>query len=239
MTNKVTCIVVDDEPLAIELLEEYINQTPRLQLLNKFDNPLSAMEYLKSHKVDILFVDIQMPVLTGIDLVKILQEPPTVIFTTAYREYAVESYDLEAIDYLVKPITYVRFIKAINKYNESLASHTTQESPSQLNTPIEKPKESIYVNVNKKYIKIVFSDIHYIESVKDYIDIHMKDNVVTTKSTITDFYTKLPDNFIRIHRSFIVNRKQVTAFTQHDLEIGDKELPIGKSYKQDVMRTLN
>lgn len=239
MTNIATCIVVDDEPLAIELLKGYISQTPTLKILDTFDNPLSAMEFLKSQKVDILFVDIQMPVLTGVDLVKILQDPPAIIFTTAYREYAVESYELKAIDYLVKPITYVRFIKAINKYQESIGINNPDLSPILSDSKSEKPKESIYVNVNKKYIKIVFSEILYIESVKDYIDIHKTDGTVTTKSTITDFYKKLPNNFIRIHRSFIVNRKKITAFTQHDVEIFDKELPIGKSYKEEVMKSLN
>ena len=182
-----------------------------------------------------------MPVLTGIDLVKILPDPPSIIFTTAYREYAVESYDLHAIDYLVKPITYVRFLKAINKL-EKINTDFSASSVIHQNEQTEKEemtKDSIYVNVNKKYIKVIFNDILYIESVKDYIHIHLDTEKVITKSTISDFFSKLPKEFIRVHRSYIVNRRKLTAYTHHDIEINTKEIPIGKSYRHSVIDILN
>ena len=228
-------MIVDDEPLAIQLLTAHIYQMPELELVATAENPIEAIRLLKEHTIDLLFLDIQMPVLTGIELVKTLQNPPGVIFTTAYREYAVESYELDVVDYLMKPITFIRFLKAVNKFlgqNQNSPSHTIP-SKTEETTP-----ESIYVNVNKKYVKVTFSDILYIESVKDYIHIHKADETVITKDKISEFAEKLPDNFFRVHRSFIVNRQMITAFTAHDVEIGEKEIPIGGSYKDEVMRKL-
>jgi len=232
----IRCIIVDDEPLAIDLLTKHVAQVPELTLVATASNPIDALSILKSEQVDLMFIDIQMPVLTGIELVKTLPDPPAVVFTTAYREYAVESYDLNVLDYLMKPITFIRFIKSVNKYfdlndKESVDIKIVKE-------PLNEQAKSIYVNVNKRYVKVVFDTIRYIESVKDYIHIHTLSESVVTKEKISDFMSKLPDGFIRVHRSFIVNRQMITAFTAQDVEIGEKKIPIGTSYKEEVLSIL-
>lgn len=241
MKDEIRCVIIDDEPLALELIAGYVSQTPGFIVTNKFSNAIEAITYLKVTEVDLLFLDIQMPVLTGLDLVKVLSSPPAIVFTTAYREYAVESYEHNAIDYMVKPITYLRFLKAINKYQSLHKSPITKSDASFSDTINETPKKEthIYVNVNKKYVKVSFEDILYIESVKDYIQIYTIKDEISTKFTLTEFYDRLPTYFIRIHRSFIVNKHKITAFTHQDIEINTKELPIGKSYKDNVINFLN
>lgn len=237
MKDSFQCVIVDDEPLAIELMQAHIQQIPQLDLVYTTGNPIDALQYLKSNNFDLLFIDIQMPVLTGLDLVRTLKDTSGVIFTTAYREYAVESYDLNVVDYLVKPITFIRFLKAVNKYLDTkkiqapeIGSITKEETST--------IASSIYVNVNKRYVKVVFEDIDYVESVKDYIHIHIGDEAIVTKDKLSDFVLKLPSEFIRIHRSFVVNRRKITAFTAQDVEIGKKELPIGQNYKADILSIL-
>lgn len=234
MSKKINCMIVDDEPLAIQLLTTHIKQIENLELVATANNPIEALGLLKELSVDLLFLDIQMPVLTGIELVKALQNRPDVIFTTAYRDYAVESYELDIIDYLMKPITFVRFVQSVNKYLDKKSNTTNLASTNDT----QQENISIYVNVNRRYVKVIFDDINYIESLKDYIHIHTTNDIVITKETISHFETKLPKSFLRIHRSFIVNRFKITAFTSHDIEIGTKEIPIGGSYREDVIRKL-
>lgn len=237
MSEKIKCLIVDDEPLAIMLIEKHLAQIPQLELVASCQNPLAAFEILKKESIDLLFLDIQMPVLTGLEFAKSLQHPPSIIFTTAYREYAVESYELNVVDYLLKPITFTRFFKAINKF---LNSRQTEPTPviQVTSTSSSAEPEFIYVNANKKHIKILFQDILYVESIKDYVRIHTNHQRITTKDKISEFGQKLPDYFLRIHRSFIVNRRKVTAFTAHDVEIGEVEIPIGVSYKKGVFEVL-
>ena len=206
MSTTFKCMIVDDEPLAIQLLEEHVKQTPQLEVVATAENPIDALRLLKENKIDLLFLDIQMPVLTGIELVKTLQNPPGIIFTTAYREYAVESYELNVVDYLMKPITLIRFLKAVNKFLDGQEQVAETKTENTINKP--SGKYSIYVNVNKRFVKVVFEEIQYVESVKDYIHIHTNLETVVTKSKISDFENDLPEIFIRVHRSFIVNRKK-------------------------------
>lgn len=239
MSEKVQCLIVDDEPLAIQLIQSHIERLPQLEIVAACQNALDAFEVLKKEKIDLIFLDIQMPVLTGIEFVKSLQHPPSVIFTTAYREYAVESYELEVVDYLLKPITFTRFFKAINKYlNQKQAAQSTHPAP-QTAPSVEASEDSfLYVNANKKRIKVWFQEVEYVESLKDYIRIHQASGSITTKEKISEFEQKLPAFFLRIHRSFIVNTKKITAYTAHDVEIKDKEIPIGGSYKKEVFEKL-
>lgn len=227
----IKCLIIDDEPLAIKLIKRHVEQVPSLELVDTFQNPLAAFELIKKEKIDLLFLDIQMPVLTGLEFVKALQNPPSVIFTTAYRDYAVESFELNIVDYLVKPITFTRFLKAVLKY-ENQIQKIESPAPTPLTILPKAPtSDHLFVNANKKHIKISFEDILYIESIKDYVRIHTKETSTMTKFKISEFEKKLPENFLRIHRSFIVNTYQITAYTAHDVEIGDKEIPIGGSYK--------
>ena len=239
MSEKVRCLIVDDEPLALQLIQAHIERLPQLEIVAACQNALEAFDLLKKEQIDLVFLDIQMPVLTGIEFVKSLQHPPSIIFTTAYREYAVESYELEVVDYLLKPITFTRFFKAINKYlNQHRAPQASQ--PTAQPTPIAEASEDsfLYVNANKKRIKVSFEDVEYIESLKDYIRIHQPNGSITTKEKISEFEQKLPAYFLRIHRSFIVNTKKITAYTAHDVEIKEKEIPIGGSYKKEVFERL-
>ncbi len=231
---KTQCLIIDDEPLACTLIADYISKIPQLEVLAICHNALEAFEVLKNKQVDLLFLDIQMPTLTGIDFLKSLSNTPKVIFTTAYREYAIESYELEVLDYLLKPIPFERFFKAVDKYFKSVSSINTQ---TLLSKPTEMPNY-IQINMNKKHHRILFDDIIYAESLKDYVKVHTKGMSIITKEKISDFETKLPDFFIRTHRSYIVNSKKITAFTSQDVELGDKEIPIGISYKQQVFAIL-
>ncbi|MEE9361800.1 MAG: LytTR family DNA-binding domain-containing protein [Cellulophaga sp.] len=234
--KKVKCLIIDDEPLAIALIENHISKLSNLEIVASCSNAVTGFEVLKSQHIDLIFLDIQMPLLTGIEFLKSLSNPPNIIFTTAYREYAIESYELEVIDYLLKPISFDRFFKAINKYFKSL-------EPANFAVATTSPKlddsaAHIYVNSNKKHYKIRFADILYAESTKDYVRIHTAESTIVTKEKISDFVQKLPSYFLRTHRSYIVNTKKITAFTTHDIEIEAIEIPIGISYKQTVLDTL-
>ena len=237
MSEKIRCLIVDDEPLAIKLIETHVAKIPQLEIVATCQNALDAFEILKKETIDLLFLDIQMPVLTGMELAKSLQNSPSIIFTTAYREYAVESYELDVVDYLLKPIPFTRFFKAINKFLNNREQPATPVIQVAATNTIKEPKY-IYVNANKKHIKIYFQHILYIESLKDYVRIHTTDQRITTKDKISEFEQKLPNYFLRVHRSFIVNKRQITAFTAHDIEIGQTEIPIGVSYKKGVMAIL-
>ncbi len=236
LEKKINCLVVDDEPLAMRLLEKHIAQFPQLKLVASCWNAIEAFDLLKKHTIDLIFLDIQMPGLTGIDFVKSLQNPPHVIFTTAYREYAVESYELDVIDYLLKPITMERFFKSISKYFDRIENIAS--SPNNATQVASSESSFIFVNTNRKHIKVWFKDILYVESVKDYVRIHRSKQSIMTKDKISEFEHKLPDHFLRIHRSFIINTQKISAYTSHDIEIEGREIPIGISYKKGVMNFL-
>ncbi len=230
----IQCVIIDDEPLAIQVIQRHLEQLRELKLIGTFQNPLEAFELLKKTNIDLIFLDIEMPLMSGIDFIKTLQNPPKVIFTTAYRNYAIESYELDVVDYLLKPISFTRFFQAINKFKKLSNLSVTKQLPIEDDVA----NDHIYVNSNKKHIKINFEKVLFIESIKDYVRIHMKEKSVITKDSITNFETKLPDEFLRIHRSYIVNTTKITAFTKMDIEIGEKEIPIGASYKQKVSEAL-
>mgnify|MGYP005989733147 CR=1 FL=1 len=228
----IKCVIVDDEPLAIRVLEKHISNVPDLQLIATFDNAISAGKYLQESNVDLLFLDIQMPVVTGIDFVKNTDLQPKIIFTTAFREHALEGYELDIIDYLLKPISFIRFYKSINKYR---ALSSSKISTNKESLEIEKISNHIFVNSNKKLIKIAFDDMLFIDSIKDYVRIHTEKETITTKDKISSFIEKLPATFMRVHRSYIVNIDKVAALTAKDVVLtNDMEIPIGSSYKETI-----
>lgn len=234
---KTKCLIVDDEPLAIEVIENHISQFENLEVAATCRNAIKAFEILETKKIDLLFLDIQMPKLTGIDFLKSIKNPPKVIFTTAYIDYALEGFELDVLDYLVKPISFQRFLKALNKYFEIANPKAKSNKTTEQNSNIE--KDFIFVKADRKNHKILFSEILYIESIKDYIKIHTPDKKLLVKHTLSSFEDELPNNcFIRIHRSFIVNLNHITAYTAHDIEIESVEVPIGISYKQKVFERL-
>jgi len=234
MHQKIKCLIVDDEPLAITVLKEFLEKIPQLELVNTCADALQAFQILSQEKIDLVFLDIEMPGLNGIDFIKSLANPPSIILTTAYREYAMESYEIEVVDYLLKPISFSRFFKAINKYLKSINIVAVEQVVEQKTS-----QGSIYVYSNKKNIKVYLEEILYIESLKDYVRIHTSQQQIISKDTISRYEELLPNSFLRVHRSFIINKEKISAFTQHDIEIGEQEIPIGSSYKKKVIELLN
>ena len=217
------CIIVDDEPPAIKVLEKYIDTVPTLEISGTCSNAFEAMNLLAKSRVDLLFLDIQMPQLMGTELLRTLPNPPKVIFTTAHRGFAIEAFELDAVDYLLKPISFERFLKAVNKVLQT--NYSLAEIPS--------PGISfVYFRADRKMVKVFLDDILYIESYRDYVLIHLKkEKLLKVKLTLNHVERMLPENqFLRIHRSFLVSMNKITAFTKTDVEIGRTELPIGKSY---------
>ncbi|MFT7071216.1 MAG: DNA-binding LytR/AlgR family response regulator [Patiriisocius sp.] len=231
----IRCLIIDDEPLAIEVIKTHLSKLEELELVDAFNNPVEALETINTNTIDLIFLDIEMPLLTGIEFLKTLDNLPKVIFTTAYRNFAIESYELEVVDYLLKPISFSRLFKAVNKFKKQTKVPVMEIATSEESIT----NDHMYVNANKKFIKIKFDDILYIESVKDYVRIHLPTKSVVTKDSISNFEDKLPNKFLRIHRSFIVNSKKVTAFTKVDIEIGKIEIPISASYKEGVIGFLS
>ena len=228
---KTTCAIIDDEPLAIELIKAHISKFNTIEIVGSCNNAIEGAELLQTKQVDLLFLDIQMPTLTGIEFLRSLNNPPKVILTTAYRDFALEGYELDVVDYLLKPISFDRFFKAVNKYFKTVQP---QQPTNNTNKNVDDSSTYMYVNSNKKHFKVLFEDILYAESLKDYVRIHTQNTTITTKEKISDFEKRLPSTFLRIHRSYIVNSQKITAFTAQDIEIGTIEIPIGISYKQLV-----
>ena len=236
----INVIIVDDEPLALDVLETYIEKIPQLNLVKRCNNALEANQVLKDHDVDLMFLDIQMPQLTGIDFLKTLANPPLVIFTTAYANYAIEGFELNAIDYLLKPISFERFLKAVNKAQEQL--ELQKKDSVVANT--EEDADFIFVKADKKLIKIKFTDILYIEGLKDYVIIRMNAGRVITLQTMKSLEAKLPEGmFKRIHRSYIVSIDKINAVLGNMVEVVEKgqpkHIPIGKNYRDQLLAIIN
>jgi DNA-binding LytR/AlgR family response regulator len=232
---KIKCLIVDDEPLALDVLETYIGRLDNLELVCRCNNAVEAYNCLQTTQVDLMFLDIQMPKLTGIDFLKSLPNPPKVIFTTAYRDYAVEGYELNAVDYLLKPISFDRFLKAIAKI-------TPQEPKPTATVNAAEPdyKDAfIYLKADKKMVKVMLADILYIESLKDYIRVKTETKEIISYQKISFLEEKLPaDKFLRIHRSFIIALDKVQAFSATTVDLGKTEIPIGRLYKNEVLQIL-
>ncbi len=235
-------LIVDDEPLALDVLETYIGQMPELQLVKRCSNALEANEALKAHEVDLMFLDIQMPQLTGIDFVKTLTKPPMVIFTTAYPNYAIQGFDLNALDYLLKPISLERFMKAVNKALEQAdLLHRENHSGGQA---AHDGMDFFFVKADKKLVKVNFTDIIYIEGLKDYVIIRLLHGRVITLQTMKSLEDKLPfGRFKRIHRSYIVAMDKITAIEGNMVEVVEKDkpklLPIGKNYRDELLELID
>lgn len=229
------CLIVDDEPPAREVLKRYIQKLPMLRLAGECGNALQVIPFLHTNPVDILFLDIRMPQLNGLELVSTLSNPPKIIFTTAYGEYALESYELQATDYLLKPIKFERFVKAVNRAIPNLApTQATAELPSVVEDSY------LYFRADRKMVKVVLKDIFYVESLKDYVKIITTDNQVITKYSMAALEAMLPAaGFLRIHRSFIIATDKLTAYSNSHVQLNSLELPIGKMYQHDVFRRLN
>lgn len=223
---KYKCLIVDDEELARELIKTHLSSLAEFELVASCTSAIEAYNVIQKESIDLIFLDIEMPQLKGTDFLKNLKINPKVIFTTAYREYALEGYELDVIDYLLKPITFSRFLKAVDKFKKNVYKKE------------ERVDSSIYIQRNKKSIKVRLDEIWYIESVKDYVKIYLKEEEIQFKSSISAFEKRLNSNFLRVHRSYIVNTTKITAFTKKDIEIEWVEIPIGDYYKKNVFAKL-
>ncbi|HVV07504.1 MAG TPA: LytTR family DNA-binding domain-containing protein [Puia sp.] len=229
---KVRCLLVDDEPLAIQLLQNHLEQLEDFEVVGTCTNAIKALSILNSREVDLLFLDIKMPKFSGMELLRTLKHPPRTILTTAFREFAVDCYDLDIVDYLLKPITLDRFLRSIERYLRSV----DKKEPGM---PAAAGKEYIYIKSNNKFFKLDLDDILYVESIKDYVKIYTTDREIQARFKISDFEKQVEKmGFLRIHRSFIVNIKHIQAFTMTHVELGRNEVPIGLSYKEHVFKAL-
>ena len=231
---KTRCLLVDDEPLAIRLIENHISQIDSLEVVATCHTALKAFEILNTQEIDLMFLDIKMPHLTGLDFLKTLKNPPKTIFTTAYRDYALESYEVETVDYLLKPITFERFIQAIDRY----VRQTSSSIPAvRKDTAVS---DCIFIKSGSKQHKLHLDDILYIESLKDYIKVHLTNSTnLVSKYKLGDMEKELSKHdFLRIHRSFIINTTKITAFSSHEIDVNNIEVPIGASYKEAVVLYL-
>jgi DNA-binding LytR/AlgR family response regulator len=233
---KLKTILVDDEPHALEVLVSYLQNFNEIEILAQCQNAIQAFQVLQQNKVDLMFLDIKMPGLTGTELLRSLKNPPKVIFTTAYHDFAVEGFDLNAIDYLLKPIPFDRFLKSIDKaftlFDVSKRQISLAEKPA-----IHTRDVFLYLKVDRKMVKVNVDDIYWIESIRDYVKVVLKDKVLVSKQKISLLEELLPeDDFIRIHRSFIVSVRKIDGYHSHAVDIVGKELPIGRNYKADCQR---
>jgi len=234
---KIRCLIVDDEPLAIKLVKTHVEKISSLELVATCKNALQAMDLLRRQNVDLMFLDIEMPEITGLEFLKTISHPPKVIFTTAYRQYAAEGFDLDVIDYLLKPISFERFIRAINRYFERVEKETRGTLPAGV---IPHEERFIYIYDNKKTFKIYLRDILFIEGAGEYVKVHTTEKIFLSREPMHEMESKLPKGqFIRIHKSFIVSVSRITAFSAASIHIRNLELPIGRSYKDAVYKALS
>jgi two-component system, LytTR family, response regulator len=234
---KIKCVIIDDEPIAREIIREYISKLNELEVIAEFKKATDAISFLNENKTDLLFLDINMPEISGINFARSLSNPPAIIFTTAYREFAADGFELQAVDYLVKPIPFERFLKAVNHYIR-LHSKSIEIPVSEKR---EKPEDLfILLKDSKKTHKIFLGDIKYIESDGDYIRFYLQNRKLMIRGSLASMEATLPPGlFLRIHNSYIINLKKINAVTLHSVEIDSTELPISRSHKEKVLKILN
>ncbi len=222
------CYIIDDEPLAIDVIVQHLSQFDQLEVVGTATSPTKGYAAINSQPIDLLFVDIQMPGITGLELLDSMSTNAKVIITTAYREYALEGFELNVLDYLVKPIAFPRFFKAIDKFLQAVAPQEEQQEEA-----------FIFVQVERKQVKLLLNDILYVEGVKDYVRIVTPTEKLLTKASLGIFLKRLPvGRFIRVHKSYVVNQSHITAYTNYDVELGGKEIPIGRAYKAEFIATM-
>ena len=233
---KLNCIIVDDEPLAQDILETYIQKIPDLNLVQKCNNAVEALQLLKEQTFDLIFLDIQMPEITGLEFLKSLDKPPAVIFTTAYSEYAIDGFNLDAVDYLLKPISFDRFLKAVNKAIANAAPNNTITTSSGTDA-----EGYVFVKTDKKMVKVRYRDIIYVEGLKDYVMIYTPDSRLVTLMTMKSLDEQLPSNYFkRIHKSYIISIDKIKAVVGNSVELenASKLIPIGNMYKDDFFKII-
>lgn len=235
MSRKIKCIIVDDEKIAREILENHLSKIDQIEVVASCKNVPEAYNAIKSHQIDLVFLDINLPETSGLSFAKATNNKAKIIFTTAYREYAIDGFDLQAVDYLLKPISFDRLMQAVDKFYTENALH----QPAIKQEDFYEQSNFIFVRSDRKMVKINYADVLFIESLSDYVKIFLPDRIVTTRETISNFEERLPkDGFIRVHRSYIVSISHIDAFTNEDLHIGKNEIPISRTFKKEVLERL-
>jgi len=232
------CLLVDDEPLASSVLQNYLNRIPGFEVVGICDSAGKALQCISAHKPDLIFLDVQMPGISGIDFLRTLRNPPLVIMVTSHRDYAVDGFELNVLDYLIKPVLFERFFQAIGKFYEV---YNKRNAEVEMQTALQEPADEafIYIKENKRTVKISIKEILFIEAVRDYVTIQTIDKKVITKQLISYFESELENHgFLRIHRSYLVAKNKINAFSNNSVEINKKELPIGRSYKMAVLKEI-
>jgi DNA-binding LytR/AlgR family response regulator len=224
------CLIVEDEPLAAGVIKDYINQVPALHLCGCCEDAVSALEFIRNEKIDVIFLDINIPGINGLEMIKAINKKISIILTTAYNQHAVEAFDLNVTDYLMKPVEFGRFLKAINKLDRGTANLADSHTDV---------RKYYFFNSDKKRVKVFLDEINYVESLKDYIRIHTDEKKIVTRMQLGEF-AQLAANktFIRVHKSFIVNSEKISAFGASEIEVGNITLPIGKTYKEHLGQIL-
>ncbi|MEO9474506.1 MAG: LytTR family DNA-binding domain-containing protein [Cyclobacteriaceae bacterium] len=228
-----SCIIIDDEAPARALISEYVKKLPHLGLRGEYRNPIEAYDILNKETVEVIFLDIQMPGMTGLEFIKTLSHKPKIIITTAYSEYALDGYELDVVDYLMKPISFERFVRAVNK----CISNIGPQNPDSQAMPSK--RDYMLVKADRQTHKVYFKDILYIEGLKEYVSFMLENERIIALETMKSLEEKLPtDSFMRIHKSFIVNTSRVKSLSGNQVQIGDKKIPIGQSYRESVVKTI-
>jgi len=223
-----SCIIVDDEPLAQSVIESYLKNVPNLELKGKFDNAIEALTFLNSNDIDLMFLDINMPELSGMDLLKTMTKKPEVILTTAYSEYAIESYELGVSDYLLKPIALPRFLKAVTKVIDSLTKEKNYQEGGG-----EKPR-FVFIKVDGINLKLMLEDIKYIEAYGNYLKIFSEEKMYLITDTMINFMKQLDEDFVRVHKSYIIPLSKIEKMIGNRIHIGETQIPIGNTYKAEL-----
>lgn len=235
MSENLNCMVVDDEPLALSLLSDYISKIPGLNLVRAVSNPLAAVSYLKVEEIDLIFLDMQMPELSGVEFLNLLQKKCMVIVTTAYSEYAMDGYNFEVIDYLLKPITMARFIVAIDKATERFRMNKALADA----TVLPNTANHIFIKTENKILKINLSDIYYFEGARDYVVIHTQNEMILTLQSMKSIQELLPtDQFIRVHKSYIIAFDKIKFIERSRISIKEKLIPISETYKEHFFKKI-
>lgn len=234
--QKTRCLIIDDEPLAIKLIKTHLSKLECFEVAGECRNALKAIEFLRHEKIDLMFLDINMPEITGLEFLKTIPDPPYVIITTAYREYAVEGYDLDVVDFLLKPISFERFLKAINRYCSRTRPAANMSEEIQQET---KEKKFIHIQDGKNIFKLLYDDVLYFEGYGEYVKVITQGKTYVVRDSLTDFENRLAqDSFLRIHKSYIVNLNKIKGFSTIHVLLKDNELPIGRIYREKAMSML-
>ena len=231
--KNISCLIIDDEIIAQEVIATHLSKIPTIKKVDCCSSAIEAFNFLREHHIDLVFLDINMPEVSGISFAKSISKEIKIIFTTAYRNYAVEGFELQAVDYLLKPISFERLLKALNNYFD-----TNQKNLKKIDDVVA--NEFMFVRSNRKMVKVDFKDIIFIESYGDYLKFHLNTKTLVTRENISTIEAKLPKRkFIRIHRSFIVSLRHISSFTNEEITILNKSLPLSRSYKNEVLQTLH